>query len=227
MENNKLAKTLNTSLQVKSLKDLVRVRSSESSVLLLDCSASMSWPMRNGRERISGLRDVVRQIQESRPTQMIAFGPPRYDGISIEDYARAGKQAPHGMEPEVAYFVNEVPDPNGGTPLKQAIEFASKNGAGRIILISDGAPADPSGCMDAARAFGGQIDVYFVGDPGDHGSHFLDALAQATGGKRFEGDLSEPKAISAGIVGLLGGAILEEVDEDEDDEDEDDDDETE
>jgi hypothetical protein len=55
--------------------------------------------------------------------------------------------------------------------------------------------------------------VVFVGDPGDHGEEFLKRLAQSTGGESFTGDLSDPKKITAGVVGLLTSG--EESDEED------------
>jgi hypothetical protein len=211
-----LMKMLDKSTKLSSLKDLVRSKDAENVVLLLDCSASMGAYMRNGKLRIGGLREVVAGIQAQRTTTMVAFGP-----------AAVGA---HPLEPmgSPVRFVTEVPDPEGGTPLAEAITFARSNGFGRAIVVSDGGPNDPRAAMEAAREFGGQIDVVFVGDAGDPGSVFLDELAKTTGGSRFEGDLSEVKELTGAIVGLLNGETMEqddEDDEDEDDEDDEDDDE--
>jgi hypothetical protein len=215
MENNKLARQLGKSLQITSLKDLVRAKTSETAMLVLDCSGSMWDVMRNGKTRIQGLREVVAQVQASRPTTLIAFGPPKFNS---ED--------PSGLHsrPAVAYFVTEVPDPGGLTPLAEAIDFAREQGAGKIVVVSDGQPNDSQRAMESARRFGGIIDVCFVGDDGDLGAMFLDQLAKVTGGSKFNGDLGETKLIGGKIVGLLGGAVFEEVDEDDDDEDDDDED---
>ena len=212
-ENTQLTKSLEKSLTVKSLKDLVRVRTSESAVLLLDVSGSMGTFMRNGKTRINGLRIAVSDIQSKRPTSMIAFG--------LEASRQVDPLEPMMVGGTEIAFVTEVPDAQGGTPLAEAIDFARTNGFGRAVVISDGVPNDQSKAMDAARQFGGQIDVLFVGDPGEAGSFFLDGLAKATGGSRFEGDLSEPKEIAGAIVGLLNGEVLEQPDADDDEEDED------
>lgn len=214
-ENKSLVRSAEKTLTVKSLKDLVRVRTSENPVLLIDVSGSMGATMRNGKTRITGLREVVKGLQEKRPTTMVAFG-------------LQGNVPVHPLEPmqtsEQVAFVDMVPDAQGGTPLAEGIDFCRANGFGRCVVISDGGPNDPHRAMESARAFGGRIDVIFVGDPGDPGSYFLDGLAQATGGSRFEGDLSEVKEITGAVVGLLMGESLEQSDEDDEDEDEDEDD---
>ncbi len=229
--DNKLVRVASKSLEVNSLTDLVRVRTNENSVLCIDVSLSMKDHMRNGKMRIDGLREVVTQIQSKKPTQMIAFGLNPSLHPTDPEAAFRGEFSPGGKSTD---FVTEVPDAQGGTPMHEAIDLARTSGFGRCVVISDGSPNDRSLAMDAARQFGGRVDVIYVGDPGDAGSFFLDELAKATGGQRLEGDLSEVKEISGAIVALLGGEVLEEVDEDDDedddedgDEDDDDDDEDE
>lgn len=187
--NNPLAKSLNQSLQAGSLKDLVRVRQQEHPFLLLDCSGSMAAQMRNGKTRIAGLRETVSTIQRERELKMVQFG--------------------YGHEPS---FVTTIPNPSGGTPLHSAITFAKHNNAGRAIVVSDGWPDNTQMALDAAQAFGGRIDVVFVGDPGDPGEAFLKRLAEMTGGESFTGDLSEPKLLAGKVV-----ALLTDGDDDDDD----------
>lgn len=217
MADNSLMRMASKSMDVKSLKDLVRVRSNENPVLLIDVSGSMGAFMRNGKTRIDGLRSVVAGIQSKRPTTMIAFG------MEVTQV--------HPLEPTMGSevgFVTEVPNAHGGTPMAEAIDFAREHGLARAVIVSDGGPNPPaSRAMDAAKRFGGQIDVIFVGDPGDPGSIFLEELAKSTGGVRFEGDLSEVLELTGAIVGLLNGETMEEEDDDEDEDDEDEDDEEE
>lgn len=240
MSEKSLVRSLEQSMAVKSLKDLVRVRDAGNVVLLIDVSFSMTDHMRNGKKRIEGLREVVKGMQEKKPTRMIAFGLHPGKGRVPTELERAfgiptegDSTSPFGTGPQVGY-VETVPDAQGGTPLAEGIDFARTNGHGRAVVISDGEPNDPHAAMAAAKAFGGRIDVVFVGDPGTEGSVFLENLAKSTGGIRFEGDLSEVKEIIGAVVGLLtGGVELEEDDEDDeddddvdlDDEDEDEDDE--
>jgi hypothetical protein len=146
---------------------------------------------------------VVRDIQQQRPTPLIGFGLREHRG-------------------EVG-FISSIPAPFGGTPIASAINFAREQNFGRAVVISDGSPTESTHeCMDAAARFGGKVDVVFVGDPGDPGAEFLLKLAESTGGTSFTGDLSEPKELGAGVIGLLTGEVAE--DEDEDDEDLDDED---
>lgn len=187
--NAAIANTLDKSLKAKTLADLVRIKSDERKTLAIDCSASMDTPMYNGKRRIDGLREVVKGIREQVPCEMIVF-----DGGN-------------------ARTVDGVPEPNGGTPMHEAIRFAKERGAGSLVVVSDGQPDWPQGTLDAAMAFGGRIDVVFVGNPGDFGEQFMIELAQKTGGIQFTGDLAEVKQITSGIVGLLTAG---ERDEDDD-----------
>ena len=227
MSNEKsLVRSLESSMTVKSLKDLVRVRATGEVVLLVDVSLSMTDVMRNGKQRIDGLREVVKGMQEKKPVRMIAFGLHPGVGAGPSELERAlGIPGTTGEGPQVG-FVDSVPDAQGGTPMAEGIDFARINGFGRAVVISDGGPNDPNAAMESARQFGGKIDVVYVGDPGDRGSTFLEQLAVATGGTRFEGDLSDVKELTGTVIGLLTGDTLEETDDDEDEDEDDDDDES-
>lgn len=218
MSNNTLMRAASRSIEVKSLKDLVRARSNENPVLLIDVSGSMGWRMANGKTREQGLNEVVVQMQKQRPTQMIAFG------IVGESHDPTGIEPTTGVQ--IVAMVSEVPPvrSEAGTPMGEAIDFARMKGFGRAVVISDGAPNDRNKAMEAAKQFGGRIDVVYIGDAGDPGSIFLEQLAEATGGSRFEGDLTDVKEITSAVVGLLMGDVELEQDDDDDDEDEDEDD---
>lgn len=177
-------KKLSQTLKVNSLSDLVRAKVGDEVLLLIDCSGSMGDTMRNGKQRIAGLRDTVKEIKAKRDVKMIAFGVGGAEGGVME--------------------VRDVPDPSGSTPLHTAIDRARTVGAGRVVVISDGCPDSTTAAMEAAKKFGGRIDVVFVGNPGEYGEAFLKELAEATGGTSFDGDLSEPKQLSGSIIGLLG-----------------------
>jgi hypothetical protein len=215
-DNNSLVRKVETSLEASSLTDLINA-STDAPFLLIDTSSSMDESCRPGKTRISALRDVVRTIQGDTPTPMIAFG------------------GPYGEE---VRFVFDVPEPDGGTPLAQAIALAKRHGATRLVIISDGEPDNNDAAMREAEAFGGRIDVVFVGPEGSMGSFFLDEMAQKTGGERFEGSLADQKLIAGKVIGLLCGEVDENApviqgpgfttvvaDEDDEDDDDDDDDE--
>jgi hypothetical protein len=211
-------KTLESTLAIGGLSDLMKA--TEQPMLLIDTSGSMA-----GRPE-QQLREAVKQIQAAGQIPMIAFGGP-YDAQ--------------------VRFVDTVPPADGGTPLHTAISFAKEYGATRLVVISDGQPDLRDESMIQAKAFGGRIDVVYVGHAGDGGSLFLEALAKATGGTRLQGDLKMTKELAATVIGLLedgsgtgrvfttdasGSAVAEETelpaepeeeDDEEDTDDEDDD----
>lgn len=197
-QNSSLLKSLGKSMQVSSLSDLVRVQEDQNIVLLLDVSGSMdeSCYDKDGRvsgKKIKGLRDTVNGIQTERTIPMVAFPFP---------YHGDGK------------YVTEIPNPGGGTPLHEAIDFAKSEKVGRAIVISDGEPDDRQRALQSAKDFGGRIDVVFVGKPGSSGEEFLKMLAEATGGESFTGDLSDPKQLTSKVMGLLGSGEADDEDED-------------
>lgn len=173
--------SLDKSLRAKTLSDLVRVRGGEEVYLLIDVSGSMDDDMKNGKSKINALREVVADIKQRRPVKMIAFGGS--DGG--------------------AYQVQSIPDAAGGTPLHLAIDLAKRLNVSRCIVISDGWPDNTQAALDSAKAFGGQIDVVYVGNPDDQGERFLKLLAEQTGGTEFHGDLSQMKELVGQIMGLL------------------------
>lgn len=218
--SNELVRRMEASLEAKSLTDLVQAVTDEV-FLLIDTSGSMAAQLDVEKRAIDALRDVVRDIRTQGSCPMIAFGGP-YD-MPVR-------------------FVDVVPEPAGGTPLAQALQLAKDYGATRVVVISDGAPDGGTEFnLEAARLFGGQIDVVYIGEPGSAGELFLKKLAEATGGSGMGGDLRKPKELTRGIIGLLEGpseassvvmgegfSTVERVEEEpEDDEDSDDDDEEE
>lgn len=183
-----LIKSLQQSLNATTLSDMIRVRTSEEVYLLLDVSGSMDSKMANGKSREVGLQETVKEITKERPVKMIAFG------------GRDGG----------AYLVTAIPSSGGGTPLHLAIDLAKQKECGRCVVISDGCPDSVSAAMEAAKKFGGRIDVVFVGNPGEYGEEFLKQLAESTGGTEFHGDLGVPKELGGKIMGLLGEASDDE-----------------
>ena len=180
--------SLELGLDLGSLKSLVKA-TAENVMLLIDTSGSMSDRIVGGGSKIEGLRTSVKEIgPKENGVPMIAFGGP-YDAQ--------------------VRFVDAVPDPDGGTPLHVAIPYAKEYGATRLVVVSDGQPDLSEECLLQAKTFGGQIDVVYVGNPGDHGSAFLDELAHLTGGKRHEGNLGDTKKLTGTIIGLLEGEVEE------------------
>jgi len=169
---------LEKSMEARSLDALVAA-SQDDAFLVMDCSGSMAG------KPLAQLKKVVDDIRTQAEPQMVAFAGNFWDGGNC-------------------FMVADVPAEAGGsTPLADAINFSKANSATRLVVISDGEPDDKDAAMNAAMLFLGRIDVVFVGRPGCGGSAFLDRLARATGGQRFNGDLDDVKALSAKVAGLL------------------------
>lgn len=194
------------------------VRDAETVMLLVDTSSSMSGPVDpreyTGRRCIDALRDAVKDLKRGgMQVPMIAFGGPW--------------EAP-------VRFVDDPPEPYGGTPLHTAIAYAKEYGATRLVVVSDGMPDLKDESLTQARLFGGRIDVVFVGSD-KTGETFLKALAAATGGELLTGSLADQKQIGKAILGFLEGpkeperaplqgagfAVVDSDDEPEDEEDDD------
>lgn len=193
-----LSKNLNKSLTAGgSLADLVKKKSTVFEgkiVFLLDCSGSMGSRMYTGQTRIAGLRDAVKEVQKAQ------------DGLRIPMI-----QFGAGWD-EVGECL-EIPDPEGGTPLHKAIDLAKTKEYGRAICISDGMPDSQTSAIEAAKRFGGRIDVIFTGNTGEPGEAFLKHLAELTGGEMFTGDLADIKQITGTITLLLGTGSDDDDDE--------------
>lgn len=155
------------------------------SVLIADCSSSMASFTANHETKIAALRTVVKNLREANPVPVIAFG---------------------GFAP---FFCDDIPRPSGMTPLHRAIQFAHREHATHIVLVTDGQPDSQARAFEAAAQFGGPIDCFYIGDGDDEGAEFCRALAARTGGTCNITDLTAPKQLSAKIAGLLGdGGLL-------------------
>jgi len=174
---------LHRSMAKTDLDDLLR--GARRSLLLLDCSSSMSQRIRSGKRRIDALRDVTNELVKTHPVPMAAFG---------------GHNQVEVVEAPI--------EPTGSTPLDVAIEFGHQQGANHLVVVTDGEPNSETAAFNAARAFGGPIDVFYVGDGVGRGVEFAKELARMTGGTFGLSSLDAPKELSSKISGLLGDGSL-------------------
>lgn len=190
--NNALARLAQSMASTSSKKSNVDqfLGASEEVMLLLDTSGSMGSPinMAEPKTRIEGLREAVVEVKQSGSCPMIAFGG--------------------GFGQDVR-FVDDVPNPAGGTPMHAAIDLAKTYGATRIVIISDGMPDSRPAALESAKNFGGRIDVVFIGTESDYenGRQFLEELAKMSGGKT---SLADFKQLAGKVVALLAGDTEEE-----------------
>ena len=172
--------SLNRSSEKSDLDDLIR--GARRSLLLVDCSGSMGGVIRSGDRKIDALRKVVTTLRETHPVPVAAFGVGGY-GVEVVDV---------------------IPEPCGSTPLGAAIEFGTAQGATHLVVVTDGEPNSEEDAFTAARAFGGVIDTFYIGDGSDRGSKFCSELAKMTGGTANLTDLGKPKELAGKIVLMLG-----------------------
>lgn len=174
---------LNRSLAKDSLDELVASKTKRS-LLLVDVSDSMSITLRNGQRRIDALRKIVDGLRETNSFPIAAFGLRGQYSVDVVDY---------------------IPEPQGSTPLDLGIEFGGTQGATHLIVVTDGEPNSERAAFEAARTFGGPIDVFFVGDPHSRGAQFCAELAKMTGGQSGVADLAgKPRELESKIRLLLG-----------------------
>jgi len=177
------ATKLEKSMSKSSLDEFVQ--SARRSLLIVDCSGSMGECIRSGGTKIQALRKVVASLRETHPVPVAAFG-----------HRTRGR--------DVVEVVDTIPEPAGGTPLHEAIRFGRVNEANHLVVVTDGCADSESHAFAEARAFGGPIDVFYIGDGNDRGARFAQELAQMTGGTANLTDLGKPKELSGKIALLLG-----------------------
>ena len=156
--------------------------------LLLDVSGSMDERLSREERAIDKLRKVARDLRNNCPTvRQIVFpaGP-------------AGPACDQARE-----LAGDIPEPGGTTPLAAAIRLAASHGALHLLIVSDGEPTDKEAARQAAQAAKCQIDVCYIGRPGDAGEGFLRELARQHGGSCDTLDL-RTKQLETKIRGLLG-----------------------
>lgn len=154
------------------------------SALAVDVSYSMNDTMTSGERRIDSMRTVVGMLMQTNPIPVAEFGL-------------------NGFE-KVRWVREHISEPTGDTPMGEAIRFLKAEGATHVILVSDGIPSDEDDALKAAKAFGGVIDTFFIGDPGDAGAKFMRKVARITGGTSNTTDLSDLLQLTTRIRGLLG-----------------------
>ncbi|KAI93540.1 hypothetical protein T281_16040 [Rhodomicrobium udaipurense JA643] len=75
--------------------------------------------------------------------------------------------------------VSEVPEPEGGTALHAALEYAARYSPSKTIVVSDGQPDDKTAALEAARRLTGIVDVIYCGPDSDREAiEFMRSLAK-------------------------------------------------
>lgn len=180
--------------------------------------ASATLPARTGA--VAAAQDRINRVSNGRTVVLAdvsgSMASPAWGGRSKHDIL-AEAIAATATGHEVLAFAARVtlvtesaalPLPGGGTALHLALRVAHERRPGRILVISDGEPDDPSAALAAAAAFPGVIDVLYIGpDSNAAAMRFLRSLAQAGHG-RYEGsDIARAgqPALAHTMRRLIGG----------------------
>lgn len=145
---------------------------SASTILILDCSGSMSAkdaPMGKSREETAREQLIKLQKENAGKLALVCFA----------DYTVF---SPGGIPVECG----------GSTNMAGALDYiypADDTGT-QFILMSDGSPNDPQRTLEVARKFKTPIQTIFIGPESDleGGRAFLEKLAKATGGQSLKSD---------------------------------------
>lgn len=176
-------------------------------MIVLDGSGSM-WGRVDGRTKIEIAREALtgltRAMPEGARLGLMAYGHRRAgDCTDIETMI-----APAPLDPGRFARAAASVTPRGRTPISAALLQATRSGAGRIVLLSDGIETCvPDACADirALRAQGVDVTVHVIGFDiaGAADRAALACLAEATGGRfvpaRSAVDLARALAELAGV----------------------------
>lgn len=180
--NSLAKKTLASMVEAKQHADKIANRKT---AILVDVSFSMGDRLMRGGRKIDVLRNVIGELSNAgllSQCPLVAFGLPTGSGVGL---------------------VTRIPEPEGGTPLGEAIEYGRLMGANHLIVISDGQPNNQHLATSEAQQFQGPIDVFYCGDPGDAGEAFLKSIARMTSGACETISLDQPKQLESKLKGLL------------------------
>ena len=146
---------------------------------LLDVSGSMQ-----GR-RIELLRDAVKKFKASAPhVKLVTFATEISVLGSLED-----------LDGISCY---------GGTNLHLALEHAAAEMCGRVVIFTDGEPADEAACLAAAANVPGIVNAMFCGDTDDRDAkQFLERLSRDNGGSFVSKDILKGETLLCNEVRTL------------------------
>lgn len=175
----KVAATSRSLAELKSVIVKARAESNRRTILICDCSGSMSEHVDAGQRRI----DVLRNAINGTKAEIISFNS--------------------------SAFVTSIPaEPGGGTNMAGALDFAAPMTAGdaEVILLSDGEPDDVQAAYDAAARFPKPLKTIFCGSSRSRGEAILQQIAVLSGGKHaatIKWGNDSTKKLQQSIRGLL------------------------
>ena len=99
---------------------------------------------------------------------------------------------------------DQLPHPDGGTFLDDALNLAGTVFPSEVIVISDGRPQSESRALEVAAHLPGTINVCFIGSDDDiKGAEFMHRLARVGGGVMVHKDLARNVGIESSIREML------------------------
>jgi hypothetical protein len=170
MTDNKLAHPLQNLLaQAQQLPKTGKVSKAQKRIdaagdqvfILCDVSGSMDEAATSSRRKIEVLQDALNEVRPQFPdARVIAFNSNVRESFDV------------------------LPEPEGGTALHYALEYAQPLKPRQTIVVSDGQPDDETLALSAASKLTGTIDVIYCGPDSDKAAiRFMERLARANGGR--------------------------------------------
>lgn len=139
------------------------------SLILLDTSLSMAQYLKSGERKIDILRNATSRPIEAKKIA-IAFSS---NAQIITGFA-------------------DIPEPNGGTNMEEAIALAATYRPRATLIISDGIPDSETKALSAAKKLTGVINCLFIGNEEDKNAiAFMRKLARLGYGKATVCDISK------------------------------------
>lgn len=171
---------------LKSYAQRLNVKTSNKSIIVLDISGSMAETIESGKRKI----DLLRQVLDR---------PLHSDEIAI---------AFHSISLQIPRL-QDIPEPEGGTALHNAIAGAIPYKPAQTLVISDGKPDDPKQALAQAENLSGIINTLYIGSDRDtEAIAFMRQLARTGCGRAEECDISNPQnqvLLQGNIQKLLKG----------------------
>lgn len=103
--------------------------------------------------------------------------------------------------------MQDIPEPQGGTGLHNAIALAIPYNPHKTLVISDGKPDDPKQALSIAEKLSGIINTLYIGSDRDTDAiAFMRELARLGCGKSVSCDITNPHSsplLSGKIQNLL------------------------
>ena len=171
----KLATSLKEMIQKKEAKDV----QSRPTVLVCDCSGSMS-DMAKTATKIAILAKTVNTLQT------------QFSNIKIIRFSSS------------AQLVSELhPSASGGTALHKALDLAVSLRPAKVIVLSDGIPDNEDAALRSASKLSCPISCIYIGPEGGFGWEFLKRLATGKGGQFSDVNLSQESQLESKIRKML------------------------